>query len=253
MIKLKIQFFLLTYLVYFILMYLLFCIASYSSIFDKIVLKLVNSSYQSGKYSSVVDSKSQRTYSVSMPVYFEMIYSLNIKKSCPSDNSMIIASKSIQYCYEFHEFLSQRLTLLGCEGVICKEGLRIPIINKTLKPGTVENMILFSINHHDILSPFLAVPSSHISRSDHRNLFIATYAVVFVLEVLLQISLRHALVSKASISVLLFMVVSPLVLIAKKISLLFFAKVIALNRAYRLRVGSGEQDSTSTVLLWYHY
>ena len=264
-------------MIYFILVYLLFYIAGsefVSKRTSRVVLNLLQSSYQSGLYlplekfnranvgrESLLDFATIHSSTQRSPAYIKMLMQLHYDRVKKPDTEETRSSSiffetnplTSHYPFEFYEFLSQRWTVLGCEGVVYPDGFRIPMINKTLQTGTFENICLYAFNHHDVLKPFLSAPKSHITRDDNRNLFTATYAVAFVVETILDLFLvSFSNIGRIGVSILLFIVVAGVVFISKKIALFFFGNIIELNRYYRLK-SQKSNSSNNSALVGLHY
>lgn len=172
-------------------MYLLFYIAGWEIIscrISKSASKLLLSSFQSGIYLPIErfnDADRETLHDISniyssnsfqKPLYIDMLKRYHYQRVVKVINT---SQPKELYPEEFYKFLSQHWTNLGCDKILYPNGFHIPIFNKTLKAGLIENMYLYCLNHHELLRPFLSANSSYFSRGDHRNLFIATYSVVF--------------------------------------------------------------------------
>ena len=219
-------------------------------------LKLLQSSYQSGKYLPLEKFKSPETYRESLtdfgkihsskqPVYIVKLRELHYKRasSCIKERESSIFECSnplvLQYPFEFYEFLSEDWTNLGCEGVFYPYGFKIPFTGKSLDVGLIESTFLYILNHHDFLKPFLSAPNSHISRTDNINHFITTYAFAFFVSVILDIFLNEVLkLNKLSILGVYIITAPGITAISKKVARTIFAYVIRINRYYRLKKGS---------------
>lgn len=193
-------------------MYVLYYIASTEKLTNlafKSSSKLLQSSYQSGKYLALDRFKSPETYRESLidfgkihsskqPVYIVKLRELHYKRasSCLKEREFSILeclSPLEHYPFEFYSFLSKEWTNLGCEGVIYPNGFKIPLTGKSLDVGMMESILLYTLNHHDFLKPLLSAPSSHTSRTDNINHFITTFAFAFFVSVVLDIFLNEVL------------------------------------------------------------
>lgn len=257
-IKIKIQYFLLSYLIYFITMYVLFYVAGLESVSKRLSkngIILLKSSYQSGMYLPVSTFEIRESLadysnihlSAPQPAYIKMIrylhygtIRLNEEKKLNvlcQDNPL-----SSQYPIEFYVFISQNWTNLGCEGLLYPNGFHIPVINKTLPIGIIENMYLYTINHHDFLRPFLCASSPYVTRGDHRNLFITTYSVAFFVSTFLDILLRNY-ISNAWVSLILFTIATGIAYVSKKVAIIIIGYVIDMQRFYRLKLIDGNLNN----------
>ena len=91
------------------------------------------------------------------------------------------------------------------------------------------------------LKNFLSLP--YDNRHDHRNIFITTYAITFVIQILSETLLRFYLkVSMLRISIFFFVVIIAIDRTSRYLAFIFFGKFIELNRRYRLNL---KNDSSS--------
>ena len=242
-------------MIYFMAMYVLFYAASLEPVSKRLSttgLKLLQSSYQSGVYLPLpmfkvresLEDFSKIHSSSSLPVYIDMLRQLHYSRATMSpsgESKLSVLSQdspiTSSYPIEFYIFISQNWTNLGCEGLLYPHGFHIPVLGKTLKIGVIENMYLYTLNHHDILRQFLCASSPYVTRGDHRNLFITTYAVAFFISSFLDILLHdYFKVSKPLVVLVLFVIVTGIVYISKRVAMFFFSHVIDIQRYYRLQV-----------------
>lgn len=230
-------------------MYMLFYIAGLEPIskrLSKSTVALIQSSFQSGMHlpvSLLVSGRLDDNIQLSTrpSVYIEKLRQLHYERFYGSLSGEKKSSDSTvslkKYPIEYYIFLSQDWTNLGCEGLFYPNGFHIPIVNKTLKVGVIENMYLYTLNHHDFLKPFLCAKSHYITRGDNRNLFISSMAVAFFVSAFLDILLHEYFnISKPLVVLIIFVIVTGIAYISKRIAMFCFSYVIDTQRYYRLKM-----------------
>jgi hypothetical protein len=195
-----------------------------------------------------------KIHSSKKPIYIVKLRELHYKRAsscCKERESSIFECSNplaLQYPFEFYDFLSKEWTNLGCTGVFYPNGFKIPLTDKFLDVGMIENVFLYALNHHDFLKPFLSAPSSHISRTDNINHFITTYAFAFFVSVVLDIFLNEVLKFNKLSTLGLYLITAPgIKCMSKSVARAVFEYVIGINRQYRLKASSASRSHLASI------
>jgi len=128
------------------------------------VNKYLEQSKKDGLYDQLIRQESDLTKIISETSHFDLT-----------------ETKSL-FPREFYEYLIDlKLTVLDTEAFLFPKGLWIPFRNSRLHPGLFEDFLLFSSNHHPLLSCIFATPDGPISGLERLQMYIVRYALAFAI------------------------------------------------------------------------